>query len=309
MLSPVQNKDRHLTRPKPVRLTPTNQAFVEKCQKDFHLKGFNETLNHVLEKASSQGIQEQVVNVQLCEYLSGIPSHPDWIDCKKERGRTIRKLLVECMVCKLSRTADFPLTTVEKLKDEVKKLREERETLKAEVLQTDQETVRGMKSTIADLRDHVKNANAVIKDKDEEIDWLRMDLGACLHDNDFLREGGIQALREVNRIHELHDIEHAEFESLKRKQESSSPIPNEMPSIERSVEKPASIERTTEKIETKIETRTTEKSVYAQPTESGGMVQCSLKNERVSVAEDCMHKCQDFPKCKQYMELYARQKQ
>jgi len=186
MPNQAENRDRHRTRPKAVRLTEQNEINLRKYQDD---RGLNltDSINGILEKIFLHGFEEKIVDFQECEFYSGIISHPEWIRCyQHHHGQNIPT--GQCILCRLHKILKIPIMTIPRLEAKIKDYKtqvndwhDQIEKLKIEALQLDKTTERGLRNiikerdkTIEKMGKDWKLTQETLRETTEERDWLRI---------------------------------------------------------------------------------------------------------------------------------------
>jgi hypothetical protein len=268
------------------KLDPEDFAIIEQHQKERGFKNLTDTIRDILRLHNLQP-EEKIVEFQNCNFRSEIPAHyGKFVDCKKLGLRITED---KCQKCRYYMIRKVLLMTKEQLERSIKKLREEKQTLTAEVqeLKPNAKTeilnkIEWLEKRLKIMADLLKEKNGKISEKDDYIQY-------------------IVSLTEPHK--NLHRIE----DTVKDKEplQISQQIPAKVVESQRIVERITEKEKEKEKI--------TEK--FQQPQESQEpklasedfQLECPKTRKEVSFKNVC-HVCLDFLTCPSYGEAMALNK-
>jgi hypothetical protein len=168
MSAPI--KDRHKSPKMSVRF-PNSRAheyldFIEEYRKSHDLANQNQAVVTIFDDVMMHGLQpkEETLNLQKCEYLSLIPAHLEYVNCKKNGwSRTMKG--EECRACAQYEIKRIPLQAIAKLEANIEKLKQEKNDLKVEIenlrieaQKCDQNTVSGLQRLLRDRQEKLNYA-------------------------------------------------------------------------------------------------------------------------------------------------------
>jgi hypothetical protein len=269
MSNQAKIKDGRRTPPKTVRLTEQNKINLQKYQNDH---GFNRTdaINGILEKFFLHGFEEEIIEIQTCEFHSANVSHPEFTRCR-QYGYWQDIKTKQCIACRPYTILQIPITTIPRLEVKLKDYKiqfndwhAQTEKLKIEALQLDKTTERGYQNTIKEMGKDWKLTQETLRETTEERDWLRI------------------AKSPIEFDEKLH----------------SDPLSH----TQREIQKPSVETYMAEEVTEKV----TKKFVPHQPQESktpSQLALCPKTKEMVSFEGVCKKTCMTFMECRNYNEI------
>ena len=227
---------------------------------------------------------EEKLDLQSCEYWSAIPSHLDYIRCRKEGWfRTIPTK--QCEACFKYKIVKVPLQTIERLEVKVNELTLKRNDLKADIevltMKHSEEydtSILGLESRLKDTEKKLKCAMDILRERTPQIEKLKEQIGAL---ETTVREKDKSLITLQTQLSPLRT-------------DGKKPL-DEAREIHSRPESPRVFERIIE------EKRTTERMSLEESKPLSKLVLCPLKKDHVE--EEVCKNCPDVTECAQFLAV------
>jgi len=182
------------------RLTEKAKENVERYHKG---KTLSESINIMLETYSTP---ETTLEIETCENYTEYPNNPKFMVCLQDPKK--KKILSKehCKKCQLYKIIKIPLTSREKLEEQISDLQKQKETLKTGIAKLKEEY---QSVNVPNLQEGLKASAELLKEKNETISKQAEEIARLQTDCEFLREK--QQQTKIQPISEPKPISESTF--------------------------------------------------------------------------------------------------